>query len=78
MRMLKAAVLPVIVSSVIAGSAGLKPKDNGRVTGVALSYILVTNVVGAITGTLLAVIFQPGIIIFIIYGKRVITLFVTL
>ncbi|PVD32316.1 hypothetical protein C0Q70_07749 [Pomacea canaliculata] len=42
------------------GTAGLKPKDNGRVTGVALSYIIATNVMGAIFGTVLAVAIKPG------------------
>ncbi|KAK7104079.1 hypothetical protein V1264_018852 [Littorina saxatilis] len=60
MRMLKAAVLPLIVSSIITGTAGLKPKDNGRVSGVALTYIIVTNVIGAVVGTILAVIIRPG------------------
>ncbi|KAL8617645.1 hypothetical protein ACOMHN_047891 [Nucella lapillus] len=60
MRMLKAAVLPLIVSSIIAGTAGLKPKENGRVSGVALTYIIATNITGAAVGTLLAVLIQPG------------------
>ncbi|KAK7104077.1 excitatory amino acid transporter 2-like [Littorina saxatilis] len=60
MRMLKAAVLPLIVSSIITGTAGLKPKDNGRVSGVALTYIITTNIMGAVVGTLLAVIIRPG------------------
>ncbi|XP_025091337.1 excitatory amino acid transporter-like [Pomacea canaliculata] len=61
MQMLKAVVLPLIISSIITGTAGLKPKDNGRVTGVALSYIIATNVMGAIFGTVLAVAIKPGV-----------------
>ncbi|XP_070181164.1 excitatory amino acid transporter 1-like [Littorina saxatilis] len=60
MRMLKAAVLPLIVSSIITGTASLKPKDSGRVSIVALTYIVTTNVVGAVAGTLLAAIVRPG------------------
>nr|KAG5712884.1 hypothetical protein BaRGS_007481 [Batillaria attramentaria] len=60
MRMLKAAVLPLIISSIITGTASLKPKENGRVTAVCLSYIIITNVIGAVIGTLLAVIVRPG------------------
>ncbi|XP_076442032.1 excitatory amino acid transporter-like isoform X2 [Babylonia areolata] len=60
MRMLKAAVLPLIVSSIIAGTAGLKPKENGRVSAVALTYIIITNITGAVVGTVLAVLIKPG------------------
>ncbi|KAK7505533.1 hypothetical protein BaRGS_00003278 [Batillaria attramentaria] len=60
MRMLKAAVLPLVICSIITGTASLKPKENGRVTAVCLSYIIITNVIGAVIGTLLAVIVRPG------------------
>nr|KAG5712280.1 hypothetical protein BaRGS_023859 [Batillaria attramentaria] len=60
MQMLKAAVLPLIISSIIPGTAALKPKENGRVSAVALTYIIITNIIGAATGTVLAVIFRPG------------------
>lgn len=43
-----------------AGTAGLKPKENGRVSGVAMAYIIITNITGAIVGTVLAVIIKPG------------------
>ncbi|KAK7505532.1 hypothetical protein BaRGS_00003277 [Batillaria attramentaria] len=60
MRMLKAAVLPLVICSIITGTASLKPKENGRVTLVCLSYMIITNVIGAVIGTLIAVIVRPG------------------
>ena len=44
----------------MAGTAGLKPKENGRVGAVAMSYIAITNIIGAIVGVVLAVIIKPG------------------
>ncbi|XP_076463873.1 excitatory amino acid transporter 3-like [Babylonia areolata] len=61
MRMLKAAVLPLIISSIITGTASLKPKENGRVSVVSLVYIIVTNVIGGVVGSVLAAIIQPGV-----------------
>ena len=43
-----------------AGTASLKPKENGRVGAVAMSYITITNIIGAIVGVVLAVIIKPG------------------
>ena len=39
----------------------MKPTENGRVTGVTLGYIIITNITGAIVGTVLAIIFTPGL-----------------
>ncbi|XP_041367643.1 excitatory amino acid transporter-like [Gigantopelta aegis] len=60
MRMLKATILPLIISSVISGSASLDPKCNGRISAIALAYILVTNAVGAILALIVGIIIQPG------------------
>ncbi|XP_046572164.1 LOW QUALITY PROTEIN: excitatory amino acid transporter-like [Haliotis rubra] len=43
MRMLQMMILPLIICSVITGTASVDPKCNGRVSVAALTYIMVTN-----------------------------------
>ncbi|XP_067654532.1 excitatory amino acid transporter-like [Haliotis asinina] len=60
MRMLKAIILPLIVSSVIAGTASLDPRSNGRISILCLGYIIVTNAVGAVIAVIVSLIIKPG------------------
>ncbi|XP_025085883.1 excitatory amino acid transporter-like isoform X1 [Pomacea canaliculata] len=60
MRMMNAAILPLVISSIIAGTAGLNPKVNGRISIVAFTYIIATNLIGAITGAVMAMVINPG------------------
>ncbi|KAL5007178.1 hypothetical protein ScPMuIL_015984 [Solemya velum] len=61
MRMVKMMVLPLIISSVITGTASLDPKSNGRISVTSLSIILVCNTVPCLLGAILAVIINPGV-----------------
>ncbi|XP_046367999.2 excitatory amino acid transporter-like [Haliotis rufescens] len=60
MRMLKATILPLIVSSVIAGTASLDPRSNGRISVLCLGYIIVTNAIGAAIAVIVSLIIKPG------------------
>lgn len=60
MRILKLLILPLIISSLIAGSASLNAKLNGRIAIRTLLYFLVTSSLNAALGVLLAVLFHPG------------------
>ncbi|ESO86855.1 hypothetical protein LOTGIDRAFT_128333, partial [Lottia gigantea] len=60
MRMLKAVILPLIVSSVIVGAASVDPKSNGKISGIAITYIIITNLAGSLFGLIVALIIKPG------------------
>lgn len=60
MRSLKVTILPLIVSSVIAGAASMDPKSNGKVSILALVYVLVTNLFGVLLALALFFSFNIG------------------
>ncbi|KAL8572800.1 hypothetical protein ACOMHN_024976 [Nucella lapillus] len=60
MRMLKMMILPLIICSVITGTASLDPKGNGRVSMVALNYMTLTNIIPCYLATALACLINPG------------------
>lgn len=60
LRLLKLLILPLIVCSVISGSASLDPKSNGRMSGISFSYIIITNVLACALGAIIAIIVKPG------------------
>ncbi|XP_050395185.1 excitatory amino acid transporter [Patella vulgata] len=60
MRILTATILPLIISSVIVGAASVDPKANGRISAIALGYIILTNGFGSLFGLIFAVIIKPG------------------
>ncbi|XP_061198274.1 excitatory amino acid transporter 2-like [Saccostrea echinata] len=60
MRLLKMTILPLIVSTIITGTATIDPKSNGRITSITFAYILIINAFGAILGIIMYFIFKPG------------------
>lgn len=60
MRILKLLILPLIISSLIAGSASLNARLNGRIALRTLIYFLITSVINAILGVILAICIHPG------------------
>uniref|UniRef100_A0ABM5EHZ9 Amino acid transporter n=1 Tax=Pogona vitticeps TaxID=103695 RepID=A0ABM5EHZ9_9SAUR len=60
MRMLKMLILPLVISSLISGLAGLDAKSSGRMGTRAMVYYLSTTVVAAILGVILVLSIHPG------------------
>ncbi|OWF50777.1 putative sodium-dependent excitatory amino acid transporter glt-3 [Mizuhopecten yessoensis] len=61
LRMLKMMIVPLIVTSVISGTATLDPKSNGKISMVSIAYLVFTNFLGALIGCIMAVIIRPGV-----------------
>uniref|UniRef100_K1QZG1 Amino acid transporter n=1 Tax=Magallana gigas TaxID=29159 RepID=K1QZG1_MAGGI len=59
MRLLKMTILPLIVSSIITGTASMNARTNGRLGAVSFCYILVTAAVGAVIAIILFFLMQP-------------------
>jgi Na+/H+-dicarboxylate symporter len=60
MRTLKMLILPIILSSLIAGIAGLDAKTCGRMGLLTMGYFASTTLMAVILGIILAVTIQPG------------------
>uniref|UniRef100_A0A668SYD9 Amino acid transporter n=1 Tax=Oreochromis aureus TaxID=47969 RepID=A0A668SYD9_OREAU len=60
MRMLKMLILPLIISSLITGLAGLDAKSSGRLGTRAMVYYMTTTVIAAILGVILVLVIHPG------------------
>lgn len=60
MRLLKLLILPLIISSLIAGSASLNAKMNGRIALRTLLYFASTSFLNAALGVCLVVLIHPG------------------
>ncbi|XP_033913856.1 excitatory amino acid transporter 2-like isoform X2 [Acipenser ruthenus] len=60
MRMLKMLILPLIISSLITGLAGLDAKASGRLGTRAMVYYMSTTVIAAVLGVILVLIIHPG------------------
>lgn len=60
LNMLKMMIVPLIVASVITGTATLDPKSNGKISIVSLGYIMFTNFLPSVIGSILCVIIKPG------------------
>lgn len=60
LRTLKLLILPLIVCSVISGSASLDPKSNGKISAISFLFIVITNILAGVFGVVLCIIFKPG------------------
>ncbi|XP_030271230.1 excitatory amino acid transporter 2a isoform X2 [Sparus aurata] len=60
MRMLKMLILPLVVSSLVTGLAGLDAKSSGRLGTRAMVYYMSTTVIAAILGVVLVLLIHPG------------------
>ena len=61
MRMLKLLILPLIVTSLIAGMASLDVRASGRLGGIAIAYYLLTTFCAVILGMILVSAIRPGV-----------------
>uniref|UniRef100_H3C9D6 Amino acid transporter n=2 Tax=Tetraodon nigroviridis TaxID=99883 RepID=H3C9D6_TETNG len=60
MRMLKMLILPLIISSLITGLAGLDARSSGRMGSRAMVYYMSTTIIAAILGVILVLGIHPG------------------
>lgn len=60
MRILKLMILPLVISSLIAGSASLNARMNGRIALRTLVYFASTSFFNAILGICLVLLIHPG------------------
>ncbi|XP_029136779.1 solute carrier family 1 member 9 isoform X2 [Labrus bergylta] len=60
MRMLKMLILPLIISSLITGLAGLDARSSGRMGSRAMVYYMSTTIIAAILGVILVIGIHPG------------------
>ncbi|KAL3846709.1 hypothetical protein ACJMK2_017676 [Sinanodonta woodiana] len=60
LRMLKMMIVPLIFCSVVAGTASMDPKSNGKISLVSFTFILSSNILSAVVGLSLALILKPG------------------
>ncbi|XP_063845727.1 excitatory amino acid transporter-like isoform X2 [Scylla paramamosain] len=59
-RMLKLMILPLIIASLISGSASLNAKINGYIVVRTILYFMATSLLNALIGVLLVVAIHPG------------------
>lgn len=60
MRILKLMILPLVISSLIAGSASLNARMNGRIALRTLVYFATTSFFNALLGICLVTLIHPG------------------
>ncbi|XP_026489449.1 excitatory amino acid transporter isoform X1 [Vanessa tameamea] len=60
MRLLKLMILPLIIASLIAGSASLNARMSGKIAVRTLLYFILTSMFNAFLGILLAMLIHPG------------------
>ncbi|CAL8069618.1 unnamed protein product [Calicophoron daubneyi] len=60
MNMLKMLIIPLIVSSLTAGLAGLDPKSSGKIGLYALVYYVLTTMLAVVLGIGLVLMIHPG------------------
>ncbi|XP_047656931.1 solute carrier family 1 member 9 isoform X1 [Tachysurus fulvidraco] len=60
MRMLKMLILPLVISSLITGLAGLDARSSGRMGTRAMVYYMSTTIIAAVLGVILVLGIHPG------------------
>ena len=60
MRILKMMILPLVITSLITGSASINAKINGKIALRTLTYFALTSLFNAILGTFLGIFMHPG------------------
>ncbi|GFG37785.1 hypothetical protein Cfor_08706, partial [Coptotermes formosanus] len=60
MRLLKMFILPLIISSLVAGMAQLDARSSGRMGSRALLYYITTTILAAIVGIFMVLVIHPG------------------
>lgn len=60
MRILKLMILPLVISSLIAGSASLNARMNGRIAVRTICYFASTSFFNALLGICLVLLIHPG------------------
>lgn len=59
-RLLKMIIIPLVVCSLVSGSASLDPKALGKLGGWAMLFFLVTTLIASSIGVVMAFIISPG------------------
>ena len=60
MRLLKLMILPLVIASLITGSASLNAKMSGMIAVRTLLYFITTSLLAAVIGLILVVAIHPG------------------
>lgn len=60
MRVLKMLILPLIISSLITGTASVNVRMNGRIAVRSLTYFALTSLFNAFLGICLVLLIHPG------------------
>lgn len=60
MRILKLMILPLVIASLITGSASINAKMNGKIALRTFVYFLSTSMFNAVLGVSLALLIHPG------------------
>ncbi|XP_011148456.1 excitatory amino acid transporter isoform X1 [Harpegnathos saltator] len=60
MRLLKLMILPLVIASLISGSASLNARMNGMIAVRTLVYFILTSLLNAILGVALVLVIHPG------------------
>ncbi|KAM8903316.1 neutral amino acid transporter B(0) isoform 1-T1 [Spinachia spinachia] len=59
-RLLKMIIIPLVVCSLVSGSASIDPKALGKLGGWAMLFFLVTTLIASSIGVVMAFILSPG------------------
>ena len=60
MRLLKLMILPLVIASLVTGSASLNAKMSGMIAFRTILYFLITSLLSATVGLVLVVSIEPG------------------
>jgi solute carrier family 1 (glial high affinity glutamate transporter), member 2 len=60
MRILKLMILPLVIASLITGSASINAKMNGKIALRTFVYFTTTSMFNAVLGVSLALLIHPG------------------